>query len=222
MLQKPLQKNIPLYQKAYEVIKRDILTGKISPGSKISENTLAEQLQISRTPLREAISQLKKDGLLITDNVSTKVMVLNQQDFEGLYECRIALEKQAIKSVVDEITDNQLKELNDLLDRAEELLAQGDYMETLMCNTRFHEVLTKACPNKRLVQFLEQARSLLLLYRANSLIFSEQNLEIFREHREILKAVTERNVEKAVVAIETHLLGDLRRGEKMFEHLEKS
>ncbi len=217
MIQKPLQKNIPLYQKAYEVIKENILIGRIRPGSKISENVLSEQLQISRTPLREAISQLKKDGLLTTDNNTTKVIELNKHDYEGLYDCRMALEKRAIKLVIKQITNKEIILLEQLLIDAEQSLAKGDFIQTLMHNSDFHQILNDACPNKWLVQFLEQIRSLLLLYRANSLMISEHNTEIIQEHRMILEAVKARNIEAATKSVEAHLQGDLMRGRKMFD-----
>ena len=93
----PLTRNVPLYQQAYQEIKREILTGKIKPGTKLSENVLAEQYKVSRTPLREAIRQLQIEGLLISDGVSTTVVELSVKDFEELCYCRLVLEKEVVK-----------------------------------------------------------------------------------------------------------------------------
>lgn len=217
MIQKPLQKNVPLYQQAYEVIKKNILTGKIKPGTRLSENVLAEQLQISRTPLREAISQLKNDGLVIVDNGITKVKELNKKDYEGLYDCRIILEKRAVELVTFQIADEGIKKLERLLDEAEHSFRKGDYMETLMKNNEFHNILTNVQSNRWLVQFLNQIRSLLLLYRANSLLVSDHNVDIFQEHQMILEAIKKRDANAAVEWTESHLLNDLKRGMKMFD-----
>ncbi len=214
---KAIKKTTPLYHKAYEEIKAAILTGRISPGSKISESTFADQLKISRTPLRDALRQLKKDGLLTTENGVTKVMELNQQDYEDLYDCRIQLEKRAVELTINRMTENQIKAISLSIKNAEQALFQGDYMKTLTYNTQFHKELTSPCPNRRLLRLLDQIRSLLLLYRANSLQFSEHNIEIFSEHRMILEAVKRRDAAKAVEAIEAHLLGDLARGKNMFK-----
>jgi DNA-binding GntR family transcriptional regulator len=212
----PLEKNRPLYQKVYKEIKKAILTGKIKPGSKIIESVLAQQLQISRTPLREAFRQLQKEGLLVTDNISTTVIELKKDDFEHLHKCRLVLEKEAIESVVNEITNKQIKQIDAVICKAEKALVQGDYIKALTYNSMFHELLLHCCTNVRLVQILDQIRSLQILYRANNLKFSKENMEIIHEHRKILEVVKGKNVEKVMKAMESHLTGDYKRGLSLF------
>jgi DNA-binding GntR family transcriptional regulator len=211
----PLVRNIPLYQQVYQEIKNEIITGNMKPGSKISENVLAEQFQISRTPLREALRQLQQEGLVVSDGVSTSIVELNAKDFEDLCNCRLILEKEVIKLCIEHITDEDILVLEQFLNQAHKELNGTDnidYMKILHYNSQFHDVIINSSANKRLVQLLSQTRSFLLLYRANGLLKAENKLDFINEHREILEAIRERDVHKAVAAIEAHLQGDIARG----------
>ncbi|HEX6923209.1 MAG TPA: GntR family transcriptional regulator [Bacillales bacterium] len=219
---KQLTMSQPLYQQAYEEIKELILTGRISPGSRITVTKLAEHYQISRTPLREALRQLQKEGLLIQDNLGSTVVELNKKDFEELYFCRTILEKEIIQLVVKDISDEKLKRAEKILTETEELLIEEPLeedkeLELLKLNTKFHETLTDSCSNKLLIEMLGQVRNLLLLYRAKILKYSEYNKAIIEEHRDILNAIKGGDSKKAMEVIETHLKRDLVRGIKVFE-----
>lgn len=207
----------PLYQQAYAIIKESILKGKIKPGSKISVAKLAEDFQISRTPLREALRQLTKEGLLVQNNSGSTVVSINRDDFEELLNCRLILEKEVIRLVVPKITDSELKKAQDLLKDAETALNKKDHLKILDCNTRFHEIFIQACPNKRLVELIGFVRSLLLLYRANIIQYHDYNSQIILEHQSILNAVKDRDQQKAMKMIEEHLLKDKERGMRFFE-----
>jgi DNA-binding GntR family transcriptional regulator len=211
----PLQRNIPLYQQVYQEIKNAILTGKIVPGSKINENMLTERFQISRTPIREAIRQLQQEGLVISDGVSISIVELKSKDFEELCHCRLILEKEILIQSIGKITDRDIDILEQLMNQAErELKSESDidYLQVLKYNSDFHDHYINCCGIKRLVQLLSQTRSLLLLYRANALLKAANNLDIINEHRKILEAMRERDIKKAIEAIETHLKGDFERG----------
>lgn len=208
----------PLYEQVYEKVKESILSGDMKPGEKIIVVKLAEQLKISRTPLREALRQLLKEGLVNIDkNGTVTVIELDKDDFEELCFCRLVLEKQIIALVVKHITEAQLADVDRILDKTDQSIENGNHLETLNLNAKFHKRLISACPNKRLIQLLDQVRSLLLLYRANIHKDAAHNKEIAREHREIFEAVKARDVQKAVHVIENHLNNDHIRGRKMFE-----
>lgn len=210
----------PLYEQVYDEIRSSILGGEFKPGEKIVVVKLAEHLQISRTPLREAFRQLQKEGLVNMDkNGTVTVIDLDKDDFEELCFCRLVLEKQIIELVVDQITEAQLAVVEDILDKTDEAIENGDNIKILNLNAEFHKVLIEACSNKRLVQLLEQIRSLLLIYRANIHKHLEHNKDIAGEHRRIFEAVKARDAEEAVKAIEMHLNNDRMRGRKVFEEL---
>ncbi len=210
----------PLYQQVYERVKESILTGELKPGSKIVVTRLAEEYEISRTPLREALRQLQKEGLLIQNNQETRVVSIDVKDFEELCFCRIVLEKQIMSMIVDEISDERIQEAEEAVLQASKAGQSGDYLKFLELNTKFHDILVYTCTNTRLIQLLEQTRALLLIYRASLIRAQEYNHEITEDHLELLKAIKERDKEKAVQIIEEHVRSDLRRGKIFHEELE--
>lgn len=205
----------PLYQQTYKAIKEAILKGEIKLGTEIIATKLAKDFQVGRTPLREALRQLTNEGLLVQNNASLAVVSLNQKDFEELLQCRLILEKDIIRLVVSNIKEKEIIEAEKYMRLSQEALNKKIGYEVLDYNTKFHNTLIKACPNSRLVQLIEQTRFMLLIYRANILHYHDYNRKIIDEHREILEAVKERDVEKAIKKVEYHLLQDLKRGKEI-------
>lgn len=207
-----LKQSIPLYQQAYEEIKRSILSGKFKPGSTILVSQLAEEFQVSRTPLKEALRQLQNEGLLVLNPLGPKVIELDRQDIEELCDCRLLLEKELIRLVTDAITNEELQRLEEALKQAEVCVQTGESIEVfLKYNSLFHEIIMHACPNKMLVQLLESTRDKLLLYRAIAIQSKNDQLEVIAEHYEIFTALQKRDPKKAVEAVEKHLQTDQTR-----------
>jgi DNA-binding GntR family transcriptional regulator len=217
IVQNSLQITQPLYQQVYEIVKRAILEGELKPGSKVVVTQLADKYNISRTPLREALRQLQIEGLLVQNHSVLFVMNLDLQDFKELYECRLMLEREIMKLVTKTITDEQLEEVEELLQIAEEALKEGNHLQLLELNAQFHDKLLETSSNNRAVQLLQQVRSFLLIYRSNILRDSTIKKEILQEHRQILQALKERNEEAVSKRVEEHLLNDKIRGTKIME-----
>ena len=206
----------PLYQQVHENIKQSILTGKLKPGEKVVVTKLAEEFSISRTPLREALRQLEIEGLLVNEESGLHVIKLNAQDFKELYQCRIMLEKEIMKMIVETISDKQLGEVRKLLEQADKALEEQDYLRLLEFNTKFHEKLLESSPNKRVVDLVQRVRNFLLIYRAKMLRNDQFNSRINKEHKEIFVALAERDKDKVVKTIEAHLKNDEQRGLEIF------
>lgn len=202
----------PLYQQVYERIKDSILRGEYEPNEKIVVSKLEKKYKISRTPLREALRQLEIEGLLVQGDSGLHVIQLNTHDFTNLYECRLLLEKEVMRLIVDTISEEQLREIEQLLDQSDQLLEEEKYLGLLELNTKFHDKLLEASPNKRMVDLLKQVRSFLLIYRACILRNDQYNLEINQEHRAIYDALVKRDHGLVVRMIETHLKNDKVRG----------
>jgi DNA-binding GntR family transcriptional regulator len=210
----------PLYKQAYEALKKSILTGEISSGSRLVATQLAEKYQVSRTPLREALRLLENDGLLIQDKMGATVVQLNKKDFEELCECRLMLEKQIVELIVPTISNSQLNKIDKVLLQIEEGFGEENSIRTLELNSKFHGLLIEVCENKRLIQLLEQVRSMLILYRANIIRGCTHSGEIVKEHRNIFESIKNRDLESALLHTEIHLLNDKKRGLKMFSEEE--
>jgi DNA-binding GntR family transcriptional regulator len=206
----------PLYKQAYEALKKAILAGEISSGSRLVATQLAEKYQVSRTPLREALRLLENEGLLVQDKMGATVVKLNKKDFEELCECRLLLEKQIVELIVPTISTSQLTKIEKVLLQIEEGMGEKNSIRILELNSKFHRLLIESCENKRLIQLLEQVRSMLILYRANIIRGTIHTREIVEEHRKIFESIKNRDLESALKNTETHLLNDKKRGIKMF------
>jgi len=202
----------PLYHQVYRELKKLILSGEILPGEKINASQLAKKYNISRTPLREAIHQLVSEGIIIQEPGVLTVVQLNKEDFVELYECRKVLEKEVMKLVIGIFTDKDLEEIEYVLKEAELALEEDNTLKVLELFTQFHELLIQPCPNKRLLQFLNQVRSFLLIYRANITRNSDNNNDIHKEHLALFEAVQTKKVSNVNSVIEKHINNDLKRG----------
>lgn len=218
---KTLKQSLPLYQQAYEEIKKSILSGKYRPGTTIPVSQLAEEFQISRTPLKEALRQLQNEGLLELNPMGPKVIQLSRQDRQDLCYCRLILEKEMISLVIDVISEEELDEVESILQKARECTLEEDHInELLEYNSKFHEILMKACPNKMLIQLLEHTRNKLVLYRAIAIIDNKEQLQVIDDHYEIFTALKKRDKQKAIEAVEKHLLNDQLRYNMVIESTE--
>ncbi len=202
----------PLYQQAYRELKKLIVTGKLQPGEKVIMSKLAEQYEISRTPLREALRQLQSEGLIIQEHSTMRIVEINKEDFLNLYQTRIVLEKEVIKSIVSIIPVEDFPSIETVLDESKKAIDEGDPFKILELNTQFHEMLMNYCPNPRMIQLLNSVRSLLLIYRANINKKLKNNMEIYKEHKEILDALKSRDIARSVKVIEKHMVNDQNRG----------
>ncbi|MFC0274396.1 GntR family transcriptional regulator [Metabacillus herbersteinensis] len=207
----------PLYQQVYREFKKLILTGQIPPGEKIVMSKLAEQYKISRTPLREALRQLQNEGLITQDHSIMKVVELNKNDFLELCHCRLVLEKEVVRLMVNEITKDALEKVYEVLMKSKQAIEDGDSFKVLELNAQFHELLIINCSNQHLVQLLDHTRSLLLIYRAKINKKPQYNLEIFQEHLKLFEAIKSRDIDQSVLEVESHLLNDQKRGLDFFQ-----
>ena len=109
-----------LYEQVYQALRTSIFSGELMSGERLIETQLAEQLQVSRTPIREAIRQLQKDGLALPDlKGNMRIITLSSQDAMQLYDCRIALEQLSVTEACLHANNEDLQQLKHLYEQAE-------------------------------------------------------------------------------------------------------
>jgi|SRR5699024_5934432 len=207
----------PLYKQVYDNLKNSIINGKLKSGQKIIVSELAENLNISRTPVREAVRQLEKESLIVNEQNDLIVTKINEKEFEYLYMARILNEKEAMKNIVDNITNKQLKKIKVILQEIDVLLQQEKYEEIIEKNSDFHDEILEANPNKFLTGIIKKLRTLLFIYRANILKTPEYMKEIKEEHNRIYQALLFKNKDMCVRIMEKHLENDIKRGKQIFK-----
>lgn len=211
-----VQRNKYLQEQTYQVLKTAILSGELAPGQRLVETQLAKKLQVSRTPIREAIGLLQHDNLATIDsNNVVRVATISIEDAVQLYDCRIALEQLSVMAACQNATQAQLKELLLMVEQAEKLVNSKPSPLTsfrlLDLDYRFHRLLVQSSGNSWLVDLLDQVFDKMQLLRIQTTKNNLNVLEIRTEHRRIYEPVQQRNPEAAVQAIKEHLIASKER-----------
>lgn len=213
---KPLKRAQSLHEQTYQVLRNAILTGELSVGVRLVETQLAETLQVSRTPIREAIRQLQRENLITTDsNGALRVAKLSVVDAIQLYDCRISLEQLSVSEACRNATHQQLAQLELAVQRAEKSLEapanQLTNYQLLHLDYEFHRLLAEGSANGWLVQILDQVFDKMALLRLRTMEHNPGVLEIRSEHRRIYQAVCDRDPVAATQAVQFHLISSKER-----------
>lgn len=209
-----MEKSPSYYLQAYNSIKEMIFNGLLKPGDRIYESKLASDFQISRSPVREAIRSLEKDGLLLLDSKS-KITVYQptKNDIENIYECRQALESQAARLTARKASDIELEEINKILLEAQRNIDNFDdnLIRTIISlNTQFHNLILSYCKNDRLQKQSKDLSILTCFYRSIDIYEHDRIMDIFNYHLEIFNYIKLRDEEKSAQTMYNHIGNDLK------------
>ncbi|MDA0266941.1 MAG: GntR family transcriptional regulator [Cyanobacteria bacterium] len=212
----PIQRRKSLSEQVYSALRTGILTGELVPGSRLIETQLTEWLKVSRTPLREALRQLQKEGLITADtHGGLRVITISATDAAELYDCRMALEQLSVAGACDHATAAQLTALEDYVMQAEARGSQSPQIKTLLqwldLDYQFHHLIAESSGNRRLVSLLDQLFDAMALLRIQTLQHNPSVLDIRLEHRQIYEAIAQRDAATATEAVRFHLLASKAR-----------
>ena len=211
-----IQRSQSLQEQVYQALKQIILKGDLTSGERVVETKLAKQLQVSRTPIREAIGQLKQEKLIVSrSNGGFRVATLSVRDAIQLYDCRIALEQLSIGDACKQITSKQLKQLEKYVLQAEKLIesqsGKSDSLKLLEVDYQFHHLIAESSGNQWLLTLLEQVFDQMRLLRVYTTQHNPEVLEIRLEHRQIYEAIASKNIDLAQTTIREHLIASKAR-----------
>ena len=152
----PMMESRPIREIAYEVLKHAIITGEIPAGERIVETEYADRLHISRTPLREALRKLERDGLVeYVQRRGVIVRAFTIADVEEIYTIRNALEMLTLPAIIQKATADDIAALRDRLHEMDGVMASRDF-ETLSPMARaFHRQMTEICGQNRILRVIE-------------------------------------------------------------------
>ncbi len=143
-------------ERAYRRLRRSIMTGAVSPGVALTIRGLAETLQVSPTPIREALRRLSAErGLAVLDNRRVMVPEMTVQKFEELLTLRIALETHAAERALPYISDKIIDELEALDGELDQAFENNRYEDTIITNQAFHARLFQANPHQQAMPMIE-------------------------------------------------------------------
>lgn len=195
--------------KITETLRNAIVCGHIAPGTKLSEPKLAEEYQVSRGPLREAIRRLESMKLVKhVPHEGVRVISLGLTEVIEIYHVRESLEGKAAALAAEFITDNQLDNLRHLLVLARKHMqaSGGEYLQA-EADIDFHYQVIRASQNRMLIKMLcEELYYLLRMYRYQSSLHPERAKEAFHEHEHLIYALEQRDSELAEMVMRKHII----------------
>ena len=197
-----------LNEAAYSIIREKILHGGYELGSRIREDDLAEEISISRTPVREAINRLVADGIIIKK--SQRGLYLIDPDPEQIkdnIDIRISLEKLAVEKCIERSTDEDIEEIINSFKEFEKALKQKDYDACNKLDGEFHFLIAQMSKNSHLMSLLNGLSAFFQLVRNEEKKSHPQkkNIGTLKEHRRIAKAIKYRDISAAKEAVEVNI-----------------
>lgn len=195
-----------------DAIEEMIVSGELLAGQRINESTLSETLGVSRGPIREACRALTQEGLVRgVTNQGAYVRELNLNQVRELYEVRSGLAYTAGGLIVERCTDQHIQKLSELIGQMDLSADAGELETYYRLNIEFHDTLLKAANNAALVSTYKRIVKQLHLYRRRGLVQSG-NLEVSNaEHKNILKGIIDRDVERTANEMRAHVLSGWSR-----------
>lgn len=188
---------------AYEYIRERMLDGTYKGGMKLVEERLADEIGVSRTPIREAIKRLEQEGLIKNKHIYNPTA----QDLIYIYEIRIALESFAANRAAKNMTTETIIELENSIKKSRNSLLDGHSKNTYTENQRFHELIINECQNPIMIEKLEKAQTIFYLFSLRLDIYNRPHL--IDEHEEIYKAIKNKNEQLAGELMANHLYKDM-------------
>ena len=196
----------PLFTGLYEELQKDILSGSIPDGSKLTEHAVCKEYNVSRTPVREAFRQLEADGLIRSiPNRGAFVTSLTKRDISDLFDLRILFEVQAVEWAIKRMCSEDINRLAESLDFMEFYTLKEDVDKVLSFNSQFHNIICEGTGN-RMIQRTLAIYHTYLKYSAPHKTYTEDSLKaILEEHKAIYEAFETKNVAAGRKAMEYHM-----------------
>lgn len=194
-----------LHHEVADAMRRAILSGQLKPGERLNEVDLAERLEVSRAPLREALRLLEEEGLVVSaPHRGSVVAQLTPDDVDEIYSLRQALEELAVSIIVKSVTPEKISELRALLREMDAAVAKGDLSAVVDLDMRCHETIMRMSGHSRLYAAWKRMEGQLRLFFAEA----DQLIEYDRlgtRHQHLIDAIASGDEAVAVAAVREHI-----------------
>lgn len=195
-----------LKERAYQILRRMILTGELSGGTQVVEGELAQQLKASRTPIRECVLRLEQEGLLrVVPHKGIFVSEMSLKEIKDLLQLRYCLELFAIREAVSLIVDDDIAQMTGMIDLQESAFREGDIYEFMELDRRFHLKIYEVIGNDKMLRIMSNLRDQLVACGIRGLRKRERLVQVIDEHREVVRALRARDADAAFKAVMAHL-----------------
>lgn len=202
------------------IVRERILNGTYAIGEKILEAPLANELRVSRTPIRHAFKQLAEEGLI--ENIPNRgsfAKGFTKRDVHDIYEVRKAVEALAIEWAVERISKEEIKILEEIIEKMEFYTLKKNYEKVLESNREFHDIIYKASESRFMSQILNSYEEYVQQARKTT-VYEPYYLEsILEEHKKILEAIKAKDSKEAIKLTVKHLDNSRKRTETKWKGL---
>ncbi|RDY26012.1 GntR family transcriptional regulator [Romboutsia weinsteinii] len=201
-----LSQNRPLRDVVCESLRRTLIEGKVPVGERFVEKEYSQRLNISRTPVREALKQLESEDLVeYIPRVGVVVKRICKEDVIEIYKIRLSLEVLVVNTAMECITQEEIDKISNLLDYTEKVNNEGNLEEVIQLFGEFNSIIYKSSKMKRLPAMISNLNNYLQRFRNISIEDDNRREKALSEHRLILNAIISKDKELAERIIKTHL-----------------
>lgn len=193
------------------LLKEDILSLKLKPGTILSETTLAERFQLSRTPLRDVLKQLSLESYIdVYPKKGNFVSPIDLDSVEQMIYLRSALEKEILKDLASRLSLKDTRELKDILDEQKALIEDEEATDQFLAlDDQFHRTLFRVAGREFLWNLIQQFNVHYVRYRKLHMLERGKLLQIWEEHQSMLEHIASKNVEAMDTLVRHHLKDDM-------------
>lgn len=194
-------------EKVYKILREEIIQRKFPPGERLVERDLIKKFGISKTPIREAIIRLKKDGLVEGSlRQSASVIRISRKDVVEIYDLREILEGLAAKYAAEEITSEKAEKLRLIIRLSENCLKENNFKEYSRFDLKFHNSIGIISENKRLYQMMQSLRYQIRILMTTSITLLGRGMkESLSEHKKIVETIVNQNSDLAEKMAKEHV-----------------
>ncbi len=205
-----LSDSVQLGERAYQALLRNIVSGRIELGAQLPLDSIAEQFEISVTPVREALNRLERDGVVVkVPHRGWLVRGFTEQEVRDLYELRIGLERFTVRLACERITPPEIRWLEEHQLRGEADIVSGDMDAYWAYNRDLHGTILRAARNSELSALMGQLSMKVQMLTAATIRMAGRPSRAVREHRELIRLIAERRTAEAEDLIQRHLASAL-------------
>ncbi len=195
----------PIREIIFEYLRQVILDGVIKPGDRLVERDIAAKFNVSRTPVREALRKLESEGYVeYIPRKGDVVRGFNAEEIEEIYDIRKALECLAVRKAIKNISEHETERLKTIIEQLDKD-EKGDGEQTFKGLHDFDELILNTAKMPMVSNFVHVLQESLVRYRKINLSHEPRRKVAIKEHRAILKAIIDRDVERAEQLIALHI-----------------
>ncbi len=200
----------PLRNVVFNTLRDAILKGDLQPGERLMEIHLAKKLGVSRTPVREAIRMLEREGLAVTyPRRGAQVAKMTEKDLDDVLEIREVLDTLAASLACNNMNEDAINRLERACREFESATKGNDIREVVRRDEDFHNVIYEASNNPRLSAILVNLKEQMYRFRFEYVKDRTIYPVLIREHKSILEALRTKDVDEVVSLTKTHLINQM-------------